>query len=194
VRVLQGYGTADLGCLAYECPEKGGWHIHPEAIVELLDPASGQPTSPGQPGEVVATIFDDAYPLVRFATGDLSTLAPPARCPCGRTAPKLAGLLGRVGDGVKVKGMFVRAGQMDAVMKRFPAVARYRAVVTREGQQDHLAYEVELSGPDAGAGDLAARISEALREEVKVRGHVDIVPRGTLPEGAKRLEDRRVWK
>jgi len=194
VRVLQGYGTADLGCLAYECPEKGGWHVHPDVIVELLDPASGEPAPPGRPGEIVATIFDEAYPLVRFATGDLSTLAPPAPCPCGRTAPKLAGLLGRVGDGVKVKGMFVRAGQMDGVMKRFPAVARYRAVVTREGQQDHLAYEVELSGPAAGAEDLAARISEALRDEVKVRGDVAFVPPGTIPEGAKRLEDRRVWK
>jgi phenylacetate-CoA ligase len=194
VRVLQGYGTADLGCLAYECPEKGGWHLHPEVIVELLDPVSGEPADPGQPGEVVATIFDDAYPLVRFATGDLSALAPPARCPCGRTAPKLVGLLGRVGDGVKVKGMFVRAGQIDAVMKRFPAVARYRAVVTREEYQDHLAYEVEVSDPSAGLEGLAARIAEALRDEVKVRGEVEIVPRGTIPEGTKRLDDRRVWK
>lgn len=194
VRVLQGYGTADVGCLAYECPEKGGWHLHPEVIVELLDPASGEPAAPGQPGEVVATIFDEAYPLVRFATGDLSTLAPGARCRCGRTAPKLAGLLGRVGDGVKVKGMFVRAGQMDGVVKRFPEVARYRAVVTRVEQQDHLDYELELAGQPGEPADLAARLADALREEVKVRGEVRIVPPGTIPEGAKRLEDRRVWK
>jgi len=194
VRVLQGYGTADLGCLAYECPEKGGWHLHPEAIVELLDPASGEPAAPGQPGEVVATIFDEAYPLVRFATGDLSTLAPPGPCPCGRTAPKLSGLLGRVGDGVKVKGMFVRAGQMDGVMRRFLAVARYRAVVTRDGHQDHLAYEVELAATAAAPADLGERISDALRDEVKVRGEVRIVPAGTIPDGAKKLEDRRVWK
>ena len=193
VRVLQGYGTADLGCLAYECPEKGGWHVHPEVIVELLDPASGEPAAAGQPGEVVATIFDDAYPLLRFATGDLSTLAPPARCRCGRTAPKLAGLLGRVGDGVKVKGMFVRAGQIDGVTKRFPEVVRWRAVVTRDEHQDHLAYEVELAA-EAGPKDVAARIADALRDEVKVRGEVRVVAPGTIPEGAKKLDDRRVWK
>jgi phenylacetate-CoA ligase len=193
VRVLQGYGTADVGCLAYECPEKGGWHLHPEAIVELLDPASSEPAAPGQPGEVVATIFDDAYPLLRFATGDLATLAPPARCPCGRTAPKLAGLLGRVGDGVKVKGMFVRAGQIDGVMKRFPEVARWRAVVTRDEHQDHLSYEIELAGEAGGQADLAARIADALREEVKVRGEARVVSPGTIPEGTKRLDDRRVW-
>ncbi len=118
VRVLQGYGTADLGCLAYECTEKGGWHLHPECVVEVLDLETGREAAPGQPGEVVATVFDDAYPLLRFGTGDIATLAPPARCPCGRTAPKLAGLLGRVGDAVKVKGMFVRGAQVEAVAKR----------------------------------------------------------------------------
>jgi phenylacetate-CoA ligase len=194
VRVLQGYGTADLGCLAYECPEKGGWHVHPEVVVEVLDIQTGAPAGAGQPGEIVATTFDEAYPLLRFATGDLSTLGPEERCPCGRTAPKLGGLLGRVGDGVKVKGMFVRGGQVAEVMKRFPEVARFQAVVTREEQKDAIQYLVELSAPPADAAALATRIAEALREEVKVRGEVRIAPPGTLPEGAKRIDDRRVWK
>jgi phenylacetate-CoA ligase len=193
-RVLQGYGTADLGCLAYECPEKGGWHLHPDAIVEVLDLETGQEAAPGQPGEVVATIFDQAYPLLRFATGDLSTFAPEAACPCGRTARKLSGLLGRVGDGVKVKGMFVRASQMEEVMKRFPEVARYQAVVTREQHQDRIAYALELSAPPGDPAALAARIAEALREAVKVRGEVEVVAPGTIPAGARKIEDRRVWK
>jgi phenylacetate-CoA ligase len=192
VRVLQGYGTADLGCLAYECPEKGGWHIHPECIVEVLDLETRRPAAPGQPGELVATIFDEAYPLVRFGTGDIGALAPPAACPCGRTAPKIAGLLGRVGDGVKVKGMFVRGGEIDAVVKRFPEVARWQAVVTREAHQDALAYTVELA-PGADAS-LTVRLADALREAVKIRGEVTVAPAGTIPEGAKRLDDRRVWK
>src|SRR6266545_6041137 len=133
VRVLQGYGTADLGCLAHECVEKGGWHLHPDCIVEVLDLETGAPASPGQPGEVVATIFDEAYPLLRFATGDIASLAPEAPCPCGRTAPKIAGLLGRVGDAVKVRGMFVRGAQVEGVAKRFPEVLRAQAIVTREG-------------------------------------------------------------
>jgi phenylacetate-CoA ligase len=194
VRVLQGYGTADLGCLAYECPEKGGWHLHPEAVVEVLDLETGKEAAPGQPGEVVGTIFDEAYPLLRFATGDLSTFAPDGACPCGRTARKLAGLLGRVGDGVKVKGMFVRSGQMDEVMKRFPEVARYQALVTREQHQDQLAYAVELAGPAGDPAALAGRIGEALREAVKVRGEVRIVAAGTLPAGGKKIDDRRVWR
>lgn len=193
VRVLQGYGTADLGCLAYECPEKGGWHVHPEALVEVLDIETGKPAGPGQPGEVVGTLFDVAYPLLRFGTGDLSSLGPEERCGCGRTTPKLQGLLGRVGDGVKVRGMFVRAGQIDGVMKRFPEVAAWQAVITREAHVDRLDYVVELSAPDAG-GALAARLAEALREEVKVKGEVRASPGGTIPAGAKRIDDRRVWK
>jgi phenylacetate-CoA ligase len=192
VRCRQGYGTADLGCLAYECVEKGGWHLHPEAIVEILDLETGKGAQPGQPGEIVATIFDPAYPLLRFATGDIGALSPEAPCPCGRTAGKLAGLLGRVGDAVKVKGMFVRSGQMEAVLKRFPEAGRFRAVVTRERHLDLLAYEIEVESPSQAG--LAEALAEALREEIKVRGEVRLVPRGAIPEGAKRLDDRRVWK
>lgn len=192
VRCLQGYGTADLGCLAYECVEKGGWHLHPDCIVEVLDLETGKNAAPGQPGEIVATIFDEAYPLLRFATGDIGALAPDRKCACGRTAPKLAGLLGRVGDAVKVKGMFVRGGQVEAVLKRFPEAGRFRAVVTREQHQDQLLYEVEAESP--GQQGLPEAIAEALREELKVRGEVKLLPRGALPEGAKKIDDRRVWK
>lgn len=193
VRVLQGYGTADLGCLAYECVEKGGWHLHPECIIEVLDIETGEEAAPGQPGEVVATIFDEAYPLLRFGTGDISTLAPPERCACGRTTPKLAGLLGRVGDAVKVKGMFVRGAQVEGVAKRFPEVQRVQAVVTREAHLDRLEVLVEVGDP-AAAGDLATRLADALRDEIKVRPEVRPVPAGTIPAGAKRIDDRRVWK
>ena len=193
VRVLQGYGTADLGCLAYECPEKGGWHVHPEVIVEVLDIETGKPAEPGQPGEVVGTLFDVAYPLLRFGTGDLSSLGPEGPCACGRTTPKLLGLLGRVGDGVKVRGMFVRAGQIDGIVKRFAEVTAWQAVVTRENHLDRLEYLVELSVPDEG-GALVSRLADALREEVKVKGDVRAAPAGTIPPGAKRIDDRRVWK
>ncbi len=192
VRVLQGYGTADLGCLAYECTEKGGWHLHPEAVVELLDLETGAPVAPGQPGEVVATIFDEAYPLLRLATGDIAALAPDAPCACGRTAPKLAGLLGRVGDAVTVKGLFVRGAQIEAVARRFPELGRVQAIVTREAHQDRLEVVAEVHGP-VGAG-LEARLEEALREELKVRSTVRLVAAGEIPGGAKRIEDRRVWK
>ncbi len=188
VRVLQGYGTADLGTIAYECVEKGGMHLHPEAIVEVLDMESGAPAAPGQPGQIVATIFDQAYPLLRFATGDIGALAPDASCPCGRTAPKLAGLLGRVGDAVKVKGMFVRGAEIEKALKAFAGIARFQAVITREQHQDHLEIVLELA---PGASVDTAKVAEALREALKVRGEVRV---GSVPENAKRVDDRRVWK
>jgi phenylacetate-CoA ligase len=192
VRCRQGYGTADLGCLAYECAELGGWHLHPDAVIEVLDLESGRPAAPGQPGEIVATLFDEAYPLLRFATGDIGALAPATACACGRVAPRLAGLVGRVGDAVKVKGMFVRGGQMEAVLKRFPETGRFRAVVTRDQHVDQLVYEVESDRP--GDAALARALAEALREELKVRGEVTLLARGALPEGGKKIDDRRVWK
>jgi len=188
VRVLQGYGTADLGLLAYECPEKGGMHLHPECILEVLDLETGAPAAPGQPGQIVATIFDEAYPLLRFATGDIGAMAAPARCACGRTAPKLAGLLGRMGDAVKVKGMFIRGAEIDKALKAFPGIARFQAVVTRDHHQDHLEYVLELA---PGAAVDVALVADALRDAVKVRGEVHT---GAVPENAKRIDDRRVWK
>jgi phenylacetate-CoA ligase len=206
VRVLQGYGTADLGLLAYECPERNGMHLHPEAIVEVLDLETRAAAAPGQPGQVVATIFDESYPLIRFATGDLGAfLEEREPCPCGRTAPRLGGILGRLGDAVKVKGMFVRGSQMDEVVRRFPQVARLQAVVTRAAHQDRLHYLVELDAaapapagaPAPGAApaeELADRLAAALREQLKVRGDVEVVPPGTIPAGARKIDDRRVWK
>ena len=169
-------------------------HLHPEAIVEVLDLETRKPAAPGQPGEIVATIFDSAYPLLRFATGDIGTLAQPGTCPCLRTAPKLAGLVGRVGDAVKVKGMFIRGAEIAKALEGFPVVARFQAVVTRDQHQDHLAYVVELTEGASADDALLSRIAETLREAVKVRGEVRVAPLGTIPQGAKRIDDRRIWR
>jgi phenylacetate-CoA ligase len=194
IRVLQGYGTADLGLLAYECAEKKGMHLHPEAIVEVLDLETQQPAAPGQPGQVVATIFDETYPVLRFATGDISALGGDAACPCGRTAPKLTGLLGRIGDAVKVKGMFIRGTQLDDVFKRFAEVARFQAIITREQHQDELSYLVELGKEVGDRSALKAALAETLKDVLKVRGEVQLVAPGTIAAGAKKIVDRRVWK
>jgi phenylacetate-CoA ligase len=193
IRVLQGYATADLGVLAYECPQKNGMHLQPECVVEILDLETGEPAEPGQPGQVVGTTFDDSYPLLRFATGDIASLLPAGPCPCGRSAPRLKGLLGRVGDAIKVKGMFVRGSQIEEVMKQFP-VARFQAVVTREEHQDHLLYLVELAAGASADAAFLERIAESLRDVVKVRGEVEVAPAGTIADGAKKIDDRRVWR
>jgi len=142
---------------------------------------------------VVGTTFDATYPLLRFAPGDISALAADESCPCGRTARKLTGLLGRVGDAVKVRGMFIRGSQMDEVFKKFPQVARFQAVITRDQHHDLLGYLIEVSEP---VGDAAwvARLEEALREALKVRGEARVVPSGPIAGGAKKIVDQRVWR
>jgi phenylacetate-CoA ligase len=194
VRVLQGYGTADLGCLAYACPEKGGWHLHPEAIVEVLDLETGAQAVPGQPGEVVATVFDKAYPLIRFATG--GPLQPGARRSLSvRThraqvdgAPGPGGRRGEGEGDVRPGGpdgrrdeAFPRGGVLpgDGDPRAAPGQSRIRR---------------RAFGVGRPAGCLTRRIADALRDEVKVRGEVRIVLAGTISAGAKKLNDCRVWK
>jgi phenylacetate-CoA ligase len=194
VRVLQAYGTADLGLLAYECAEKNGMHLPPDAVVEVLDLETQRPAEPGQPGQVVGTVFDEAYPLLRLATGDITALAPDGNCPCGRTARKLTGLIGRIGDAVKVRGMFIRGSQMDEVFKKFKEVERFQAIVSRAQHQDELNYLVEIRGDVGDRTSLGTRLADSLREILKVRGDVEFVAPGTIPAGAKKIVDRRVWK
>lgn len=189
VSVCQAYGTADLGLLGYECREKRGMHVPDSTIIEIVDPASGQPVEAGQPGEVVATVDQLAYPLLRIGTGDLSALDESA-CGCGRTSPRLPRIMGRIGDAVKVRGMFVHPRQVDEVIGRFPEVECWQLVVTRSGHRDELV--VRLEAPAASVG-LAERVAAALREVIKVRGDVELVAAGTIAEEAKRIVDRRAW-
>jgi phenylacetate-CoA ligase len=188
--VRQGYGTADLGCLAYECMELTGMHVAEDSIVEIVDPATGRGVPVGEPGEVVATVNRKTYPLLRFGTGDLSALTD-AACGCGRTSLRLVRIMGRVGDAVKIRGMFVHPRQLGDVVARFDEVARYQAVVTRTEHRDQLVVRVESAAE--GSGAFAERLADALREVIHVRAEIQLVPPGTLPEDAKPLVDERRW-
>ena len=191
IRVRQAYASADLGLIAYECPQQDGMHLADDLIVEICDPETGQPVTPGTPGEVVVTTFDDVYPLVRFGTGDLTALNPVA-CPCGRTSPRIARILGRADDVTKVRGMFVHPGQIDEVMARFPEVKRYQAVVTRRGNDDDLLIRIETVARAAPHG-MDTSILDALRAGIKLRARLEYVPDGTIPDGAKKILDQRTW-
>ena len=187
VDVHQAYAAADTGLLGYECAEKDGWHVAPEVVVELLVPGDDRPAARGEAGQVVVTSPNEVYPLVRFGAGDLSAWNR-APCPCGRPGPRLAGFLGRVGEGVKVKGMFVHPRELAAALGSDPAVARYQAVVTAEGARDVFTVRVEgAAGRVVNPSALAARI----REAVKIRPVVEVVGAGTIPEGARPLVDAR---
>ncbi len=192
VRISQGYGTADVGSIGFECSGRGGLHVQRETIVELLDPATGSAVDADGPGEVVVTALNDTYPLLRFGTGDLAAWAQDP-CPCGRTGPRLRRILGRVGDAVKVRGMFLHPAEVDLAMARHPEVARYQIVVTRTGHTDEMLLRAELHSGGAAPHDLGERIRYSLNEMVRLRGDVEVVPAGTLPPDAKKITDLRTW-
>ncbi len=192
VDVYQAYGTADAGTLGYECEAKDGWHVSTEIVVEVLVPGDDRPAAEGEAGQVVVTSPNEVYPLVRLGTGDLSAWNR-APCVCGRTSPRLVGFLGRVGEGVKVKGMFVHPRELAGVLGPEPRVGRYQAVVTEDaGGRDVLTVRVEAAPGCALDAAAASALEARIREAVKVRAGVEVVGAGTIPEDARPLVDARL--
>jgi phenylacetate-CoA ligase len=191
--IRQSYGTADIGCLGYECVEKSGMHIPDDRIVEIVDPVSGKQLPPGKVGEIVATTFNRVYPLIRFGTGDLSILSD-SPCPCGRTSPRLTKILGRVDQVTKVRGLFIHPVQVDEVISKHPLVGRGQIVVTRKEHKDEMTFFVELKADAPPPGTLKEQIERSIRDVMKLRGEVRFVPAGAIPEGAKKIDDQRTWE
>ena len=189
VRTQQAYATADVGIIAYECPHVNGLHIGERCIVELVDPETQAPVGPADPGEIVVTVLDPAYPLLRLATGDLSVYAA-GSCPCGRTAPRLRGILGRTGDAVKVRGLFVHPSTLKSAMARHPEAARYQFVVRRSGHQDELVARIEA---EQSVDALAQRVQAAVQDATRLRAVVEFVAPGTLAGAERILVDERRW-
>ena len=192
VEVRQVYGTADVGSLGYECHEANGMHVPDEILLEMIDPATGDPVPPGAIGEVVATLPNRAYPLVRFATGDLSILSEEP-CPCGRTSARLLKLVGRVDQVTKVKGMFVHPEQVAQLAAKVPVIAAAQIVVTRTGQDDHMEMRIVLKESAAASDALAARIVEMAREITRLRGEVRFIAATEVEEPDKKIIDKRKW-
>ena len=190
VRVArQGYGTAECGNLGYECEAEDGWHIPDGVLIQICDINTGQPLPNGETGEIVVTLFNEDYALVRFGTGDLSSLNPEP-CSCGRTSPRLMGWQGRVGDAVKVRGMFLHPRQLREFMARYPQAARWQAVVTRREHKDFLTLHI-LPAEGADIAALTDTHPLAARDALKFRLTVEIVD--SIPEDAPPIEDTRTW-
>ena len=189
VAVLQCYATADLGLIAYESEAREGMILDEEVIVEILRPGTGDPLAEGEVGEVVVTSLNPDYPLIRFATGDLSALLP-GRSPCGRTAPRIKGWMGRADQATKVKGMFVQPAQVAAVLKRHGEIARARLVVTRQDDSDAMTLQCEVARADEG---LKAAIAASLQDACKLKGAVELVDPGSLPNDGKVIDDQRSY-
>lgn len=192
VQVRQCYGTADVGSLGYECREANGMHVPDEILLELIDPATGDPVPPGAIGEVVVTLPNRTYPLVRFATGDLSILSDDP-CPCGRTSPRLLKLAGRVDLVTKVKGMFVHPEQVGQLCDKVPEIASAQFVVTRAGHDDRMEMRIVLKDPSAASDALSGRIVETAREITRLRGEVRFLAATDVTEPEKKIIDLRKW-
>ena len=187
--VYQSYATADVGLIAYETSARQGLVLDEHCIVEIVRPGTGDPVAEGEVGEVVVTVFNPDYPLVRFGTGDLSAVLP-GQCPTGRTNTRIKGWLGRADQTTKIKGMFVHPGQVAEIVRRFPEVTRARLVVSGEMADDRMKLLIE----SAGAQGLGERVAEAVRDVTKLRGEVEVVAPGSLPNDGKVIEDARSYK
>jgi phenylacetate-CoA ligase len=187
----QCYATADVGSIAFETAAREGLVVDEGVLLEIVRPGTGDPVAEGEVGEVVVTTLNPTYPLIRFGTGDLSAVLPGA-CPTGRSNTRIKGWMGRADQTTKIRGMFVHPAQVDQIAKRFPEVTRARLVVTGEMANDVMTLKVETacSGPDA----LSAKLMEAIRDVTKLRGQVEVLAPGALPNDGKVIEDARSYQ
>jgi phenylacetate-CoA ligase len=186
IECRQCYATADLGLIAYESAAMEGMIVDEGVIVEIVTPGTGDPVPEGEVGEVVVTTFNEDYPLIRFATGDLSAVLP-GQSPCGRTNMRIKGWMGRADQTTKIKGMFVRPEQVAELAARHDEVARVRVIADRKGDADVMTVRIETERCEP---DIYAR---SVAEILKLRGEVELVALGTLPRDGIVIEDRRSY-
>jgi phenylacetate-CoA ligase len=190
IRVQQCYGTADLGLIAYESSAQEGLIIDEGVYLEIVRPGTGELVADGEVGEVVVTNLGQEYPLIRFATGDLSAYLP-GISPCGRTNQRIRGWMGRADQTAKVRGMFIHPEQVDKVVKRHPEISKARLVVDWVEQADQVTLQCESETTDATLSDV---IAESIRSICKLRGEVEIVAPDTLPNDGKVIDDIRQYE
>jgi len=186
---FQAYGTADLGLIAYETDAHEGLVLDEELVLEIVRPGTGEPVAEGDVGEVVVTTFNRDYPLVRFATGDLSAVLS-GRSPCGRTNMRIKGWMGRADQTTKVRGLFIHPHQVAEVLRRH-AAGRARLVVENEGGEDRMTLRVEHRDPKDRT--FSAALEASLRDVTKLRGEVRLEAAGSLPNDGKVIEDLRKY-
>jgi phenylacetate-CoA ligase len=187
--IRQSYATADLGAIAYESEAEDGLIVEEDALLEIVRPGTGDPVAAGEVGEVVVTTFNPTYPLIRFATGDLSAILV-GTSPCGRTNVRIKGWLGRADQTTKVKGMFVHPEQIAEIALRHPELQRLRLVVDNPGGQDQMVLHCETM---ASGEALMQAVIASIRDLTKLRGEVVLCALGTLANDGKVIEDRRTY-
>lgn len=186
--VSQLYGTADLGYLAGECEARAGLHLTEDKVIEILDPATGRPVPEGDIGQVTVTTFSPTYPFLRLTTGDLTRVVSSEVCECGRTSARIAGVLGRVGPGVKVRGMFVYEHNVRAALTRH-GLGVGRLVIRRTAGQDTLTLEIAEPLSEEQQADLL----RTLRDEIKLRAEIEVIPEVDA-ETPQIVDAREIWQ
>jgi phenylacetate-CoA ligase len=187
IEVLQAYATADVGLIAYESSARDGMTLDEDVIVEIVEPGTGNPVSEGEVGEILVTTLCPEYPLIRFATGDLSAvLAGPS--PCGRTNQRIRGWMGRADQSTKVRGLFVHPSQVMAISSRHEEIQKARLVVDRENNADTMVLHCEV---DAPSDALQEAIVTTIRDVCKLRAGVEFLSDGGLPDDGKVIDDKR---
>jgi phenylacetate-CoA ligase len=194
IRVTQSYGTADLGSLAYESalPDgtlTEGMILDEGLILEIVRPGTGDPVAPGEVGEVVITSFNPDYPLIRFGTGDLSAVLP-GTSPCGRTNVRIKGWMGRADQTTKVRGMFVTPKQVSEILRRHPEITKARLVIAGETGSDSMTLRCEANNETE---TLKSALVASIRDVTKLRGDIEFVPAGSLPNDGKVIDDTRKY-
>ena len=190
IDVLQCYGTADVGNIAYESEAQDGMILDEGVIVEIVRPGTGDPVTEGEVGEVLVTILNEDYPLIRFATGDLSAILP-GSSPCGRTGPRIKGWMGRADQRTKIRGMFVDPVQINRLLKLNPRIMKMRLVVSEEEGLDTSTLFGETADGDEG---LAKELAAAFQRECKLRTNIQFAELGSLPNDGKIIDDLRKYE
>jgi phenylacetate-CoA ligase len=196
IDTYQAYAVTEPGgAIAYECKQKSGMHLMDDYITEIIDPATGKQLGPGEVGEIVVTpVHNKAWGLIRFGTGDLSSYVTEP-CPCGRTANRLTGIVGRAGDAVKVRGMFVVARQAEQAILGFPEISCYQLAVGRRQHRDELTLKAELKKAGADTVKLAQDINQKFQDICRIKiDKIDFVAAGTISDKERGLKDERKWE
>jgi phenylacetate-CoA ligase len=192
IDTYQMYGATEVGDVAYECSQKNGWHICEETIVEIIDSTTGKSVSAGELGEVVVTRLNEIFFLLRFGTGDLSRLITEP-CPCGRTSYRLAGIAGRVGEAVKVRGLFLAPSQIKMIQAKFNNIP-LQAVVNRKGHEDILKIVIEKIAPEIGSTQWEQSFKNIFKEICTLKvDQVEYVDKGKIKPDEKLIVDQRKW-
>jgi len=196
IATAQAYAVTEPGgAIAYECHQKSGMHLMDEYVVEIVDPETGKQLGPEQIGEIVVTpIHNKGWGLIRFGTGDMSSYITEP-CPCGRTANRLVAIVGRTGDAVKVRGMFIVAKQAEQVVLSFEPISRFQIVVRRRGQRDEMTLNIELKDEAIDREKLADDLNKRFQSLCRVKiDNIEFVEKGTIPEEHQKIVDERTWE